>query len=304
MSTSTDSPGLDIGVVTDEVARDLERALTLSRSWGLSRFELREGGDERFPFFTDREMRLVDEAVQDGAQITAVSPGILKGPVRDEERLERELSEVLPRAIEGARRFDCPRLIVFGLARPENGRPGDRTRVMEVFETVAEQAADAGLTVAIENEPGYWIDRPGPSANLLDAIGHPALTINWDPANQHWGGDRPDRAGFEALRPHLENLHVKDFTPDDPDVPWRPVGAGITPWADILTWVVQDTDLAHVTLETHCEPLVENSRASLQALRPLIAQAAQAAATEGDAASPPDASSASDASSAPNASTA
>lgn len=264
---------LDIGVVTDEVSRDLAEALDVSREWGISRFELREGGDDRFPFFTDREVHLVDEAVRSGAQITAVSPGILKGTVDDQERLHRELEAVLPRAIERARRFECPRLVVFGLARHEEEPSSNRTRVMRTFERVAERAAAAGLTVAIENEPDFWIDRPGPAAALLDEIDHPALTLNWDPANQHWGGLRPDRRAFETIRPHISNVHVKDYTPDDPDVPWRPVGEGVTPWGEILSWIVEDTTLGHVTLETHCKPLVENSRASLDVLETLIAEA-------------------------------
>lgn len=261
---------LDIGVVTDEVSRDLAEALEVSREWGITRFELRAGGEERFPFFTDREVRLVDEVIRDGAQITAVSPGLLKGPVDEEGRLHRELEDVLPRAIERARRFECPRLVVFGFARYEGEPSSSRRRVMQAFERVAERAAAADLTVAIENEPGFWIDRPEPAAALLDEIDHPALTVNWDPANQHWGGLRPDRDGFETLRPHLSNVHAKDYTPDDPDVPWRPIGEGITPWREILSWIMEDTTLGHVTLETHCKPLIENSRTSLTALRRLL----------------------------------
>lgn len=261
---------LDIGVVTDEVSHDLAQAFEVSREWGITRFELREGGEERFPFFTDREVRLVDEVIRDGAQITAVSPGILKGTVDEEERLHRELEEVLPRAIERAKRFECPRLVVFGFARYEGEPSSNRGRVMQVFERVAERAAAADLTVAIENEPDFWVDRPEPAAALLDEIDHPALTVNWDPANQHWGGLRPDRDGFETLRPHLSNVHAKDYTPDDPDVPWRPIGEGITPWGEILSWIMEDTTLKHVTLETHCKPLIENSRTSLKALRRLI----------------------------------
>lgn len=261
---------LDIGVVTDEVSRDLAEALEVSRAWGITRFELREGRKRRFPFFTGDEVRLIDEALRDGAEITAVSPGILKGHVDDEERLRRELDEILPRAMEKARRFDCPRLVVFGFARYDGEPSSNRLRAMRAFERVAERAAAADLTVAIENEPDFWIDRPQPAAAMLNEIDHPALTINWDPANQHWGGQRPAYDGFRALCPHVANVHAKDYTPDDPDVPWRPIGEGVTPWDEIVRWIVEETELAHVTLETHCRPLVDNARRSLDALRALI----------------------------------
>jgi sugar phosphate isomerase/epimerase len=257
--------------VTDEVSEELAEALAVSRDWGIDRFELRQGGKGRFPDFTDAEFRRVEAAIREGGEVTAVSPGILKGTVTDTERLDRELERVLPRTIEAARRLDCPRVIVFGLRRSEEPPSDARSRVLRCFERAAEMAAAAGMTVAIENEPGFWVDDPERSARLVEAVGHPSLTLNWDPANLHWGGQRPTRAGFEAIRPHLGNLHVKDYTPDDPDVPWRPVGEGITPWGDLLTWVVEDTELAHVTLETHCTPRIEASRKSLAALRRLLA---------------------------------
>ena len=97
------------------------------------------------------------------------------------------------------------------------------------------------------------------------------MRLNWDPANLHWGGLPPTYDAFGTLRPYLANIHVKDFTPDDPDVPWRPLGQGTTPWAEILPWLIDETDLAHVTLETHCEPLLDASRASLERLREMLA---------------------------------
>ncbi|HEX9658752.1 MAG TPA: hypothetical protein VGA18_00565, partial [Rhodothermales bacterium] len=55
-----------------------------------------------------------------------------------------------------------------------------------------------------------------------------------------------------------------------PKVPWRPVGQGKTPWNDYLTWISEDTQLEHVTIETHALPLVENTRDSLEALRRML----------------------------------
>ena len=144
-------------------------------------------------------------------------------------------------------------------------------RVLRAFERVAEAAAEAGLTVALENEPGFWVDHPDETVALLDELGHPSMRINWDPANLHWGGIKPTYDAFSTLRPYLANVHVKDFTPDDPDVPWRPLGQGTTPWPELLPWIIDETDLQHVTLETHCEPLLDSSQASLEALREMLA---------------------------------
>jgi len=258
---------LDIGVVTDEVARTLAEALEIGTAWGLERFELREGAEGRFPFFTPPEIRLVEEALRRSHRITAVSPGLFKGSVEEQKQREHEIDNVLPRAIDLAGHFDCRVLISFGFAKYDGEPAANRVQVLHAFERVAEAAAGAGMIVALENEPDFWIDRPDASVALLDELGHPALRINWDPANLHRGGMRPTYEGFEVLRPYLANLHVKDFTPHDAVVPWRPLGQGTTPWGDILAWIVEETNLEHVTLETHCEPLLEQTQESLGWLR-------------------------------------
>ncbi|WP_420454319.1 sugar phosphate isomerase/epimerase family protein [Rubrivirga sp.] len=268
----TRSP-LSIGVVTDEVSRSLPEALEIAQSWGLGRFELREGEAGRFPAFTRDEVAALEDARRQGGRITAVSPGIFKGSVEDEAATRAALEDTLPRTIELAHRLGCPLVIIFGFERHEGEPDASRTWAMRAFEAAADQAHGAGMRVAIENEPDFWIDRPEPSAGMLDEIGHPALALNWDPANLHWGGHRPTVADLEVVLPHLANLHVKDYAPGRPQAPWFPVGEGQTPWADLLPTVQSSSDLEHVTLETHCEPLVESSRRSLDALRTLLDEA-------------------------------
>jgi sugar phosphate isomerase/epimerase len=261
---------LEIGVVTDEISRDLRESLAYCRDWGLRKLELREGSAARFPGFTEEEISLVHEAIAAGSRVTAVSPGILKTHADNASQIKHELENVLPESIDLALRFECPLIIVFGCERYANESESNRTLAMKAFESAAERAARDGLTIAIENEPDFWVDRPAEEAAMLAEIGHPNLRANWDPANSHWGGYLPDRAGFEALVPYIVNVHVKDFTPDDPDVPWRPVGQGKTPWTDYLTWISDDTEIQHVTIETHAPPLVENTRDSLDALRKMF----------------------------------
>ena len=267
-----------IGVVTDEISRTLSESLDIARLWGLSRFELREGGERRFPGLTPDEISRLDSELAEGARITAVSPGILKNHADDVVATEVALNDTLPRTIELAARFECPLIIVFGFEKAADEDPANRTKAMRAFERAATQAADAGMVVAIENEPNFWVDRSGPAAEMLAEIDHPTLKLNWDPANLHWGGHLPTQEDVELVRPHLANLHVKDYAPSRPEAPWFPVGQGVTPWSDLFDWVLSgDHPLEHVTLETHCEPLVESSRESLDEMRRLLSQVTESA---------------------------
>ena len=259
-----------IGVVTDEVSRVLPEALGVVASWGLARVELREGEWRRFPDLSAAEIAAVEAWRREGGEVTAVSPGIFKAPVADEARIRQDLEDVLPRTIELAVRLGCPTVIAFGFDGATGASAGERSRVVATLAAAAEQAAAAGLRVAVENEPGFWVDRPEASVALMRDVGHPALGLNWDPANLHWGGRLPTAADVATVSPFLMNVHVKDYGAGRPEAPWWPVGEGQTPWAELLP-ALAETTLGAVTLETHVVPLLESSRASLAELRCLIA---------------------------------
>lgn len=265
---------LDLGALTDELSRDLAEALAIASDWDIRRVELREGAKGRFPAFTKDEINLVEDAVRQGLNVTAVSPGIFKGSVEDRATVDRELDRVFPESLDLAGRFGCSTIIIFGFEKMAGESDGNRTSAMKAFEAAARRAEDRGITVAVENEPNFWADLPQDVARMLEEIGHPLLGTNWDPANAVWGGHEISREDFDALRPHIRNVHVKDFDPADTDEPWRPVGHGVMDWEMLLTWIAEDTKLEHVTLETHCLPLFENSRESMRTLRSLVTEAA------------------------------
>ncbi|HYE57170.1 MAG TPA: sugar phosphate isomerase/epimerase family protein [Rhodothermales bacterium] len=262
---------LDIAVVTDEIADSLAEALDLVRDWGITRVELREGGQARYPDFTPEEVAMLEAARRDGVQVTAVSPGLFKGSILDAAKLTAEM-EALPKSLELANRLGCPTLIVFGFERFKGEGDDLRPRVVEAFRRIAETVAEAGMSVIVENEPKFWVDLPEDSAAMVRDVAHPAFRLNWDPANLHWGGVLPTYEGFRAVRPYLGGLHVKDYYPTNPFAPWCAVGEGTTPWAEILRWAVEEADLTHVTLETHAWPRTETSRRSLDWMRARIAE--------------------------------
>lgn len=267
---------MNIGVVTDEISRDLGEALGYAAEWGISLIELREGARRRFPFFEAGEVDAVEEAMASGTRVTAVSPGIFKQSAADEAETKSELADTLPRAIELAARFSCPTMIAFGFEKVGATTAGERIAAQRAFEAAAELTTAAGMTLAIENEPNFWIDGPAESVALVEEIGHPGIRFNWDPANRIWGGESVTRDDFDTLKPLISNIHVKDFDPADSAAPWVPVGFGIIDWAEILGWVTEArgdlNGLAHITLETHCADGIEASRKSYEKLTELLAE--------------------------------
>ena len=259
---------LNIGIVTDEIIRhDLIASLAQAAEWGLDHFELREGAQARFPGLTHEEIKAVEAMISDGGKVTAVSPGILKANAGDTKTIQKELDQILPRAIDLALRFSAPVLIVFGFEKEENEPASNRVAVLKAFERVAQAASDAGMVAAVENEPNFWVDQPKGTVSLLQELDHPAMKVNWDAANMYWAGTKPTEEAIQLLSPFIANIHVKDHDPLDQEHPFCSLGQGDVPWKEILTWIPEYTPLKHVTLETHCEPLLASTEESLNVLR-------------------------------------
>jgi hypothetical protein len=137
--------------------------------------------------------------------------------------------------------------------RPVAGRQWTRSSEAANF------AAEAGVTVVIENEPNFWVDRPVDTAKLLNEIGHPDLMPT---------GTLPIRTGAVTCRrtrisgpeaTHRQRTYQGLLSSRSRSA-LATHRAGGNPWREMLRWVVTETDLTHATLETHCVPLAESSK--------------------------------------------
>ena len=143
--------------------------------------------------------------------------------------------------------------------------------VSDALRRAAKLAAAAGLELLVENEPGYWCDTGTHTAAMIARSGSATLFANWDPCNAWLGPDaeQPYPEGYEALKPHIRNVHVKD-TLEGSLVRCVPVGDGVIDWKGQLRALAVDRIVPHVTIETHCEPLVENSRRNWESIKGIL----------------------------------
>lgn len=259
-----------IGFVTDEISADVKEAITIGTGWGILDYELRVIGKNRVPHISEADVKLLLELKQQhGLRYTAVSPGTFKGTLHDSDLLQRELREVLPASFALAKKLGAGMVIVFGFQRDEADRPGDEARVVEIFRDVAAQAAQQGLVVTVENEPGFWCDTGVNVARILGKVNSPAFRVNWDPANAIGNAERPYPEGYESVKPWIANVHIKD-TIKGALIECVPVGEGQVDWEGQIQALVRDRVVGHVTIETHCLPLVQQSQRNLRTVKELL----------------------------------
>ena len=162
-------------------------------------------------------------------------------------------------------------VIVFGFQREAGESEDNMHRVVEWMARAAEQASRAGIRLVIENEPGFWCDSGVNTAAIIQKVDSPWLRANWDPCNGYGTPERPFPEGYASIRPFVGNVHVKD-TVEGSLIRCVPVGEGVVDWKGQLEALVRDGTVDHVTLETHCLPLIENSKKNADTLRSYLSE--------------------------------
>ena len=265
---------LALGIVSDEIVTDFGEALRHGQSWGIHLYEIRCLTTGRIPRVDAQELRTVAGLVREhGIRVTALSPGMFKARLSHTAEIEEELRSVLPATLDMAGTLSSPLVIVFGFQR-EAGEPADTYhRAVDYMRRAAEIAERAGVRIAIENEPGFWCDTGVNTNTLIREVGSPALGANWDPCNAYGTDEVPYPQGYEALKPSIINVHAKD-TAVGSLIKCVPIGQGAIDWQGQVEALLRDRPVEHITIETHCNPLIESSRHNVETLQRMMRDAA------------------------------
>ena len=250
---------MDLAILTDEISLDLDEALDEGKRLGFSKFELRcvDSYEHRVPYLNPGvEERILRKIENQEIELTALTPGLFKIGLSDTEGIRKALEDALPKTCEMAKRLGAPRIIVFSFLRNGGGNS---------------EEAKHGLQLSIENEPGFFCDTGVNTAEFVKSINAENVGINWDPANALVAGEAAYPVGYEAVRPYLQNVHIKDAIPIPPDK-WenRLIGDGGVNWLGQLRALINDKPIDHLTLETHVFPVLEATREDVRRLKILM----------------------------------
>ncbi len=263
---------ITLGIVSDEVSPDFREAAHHAGEWGITIFEIRVLKSGRIPAVDRQELHEVKTVVSNqGLTVSALSPGIFKCPISQTRALEDELTNTLPETLALAREFGTSMLIVFGFQREKHESPENFFRASELMSRAAEIAGKEGIKLIIENEPGFWCDSGANTAKLLAHVNSRWLRANWDPCNGYGTPETPFPNGYESVKQFISNVHVKD-TSEGSLIRCVPVGEGAIDWRGQLEAIVRDRVVNHVTIETHCLPLVEKSKQNVDTLKRYLAE--------------------------------
>jgi sugar phosphate isomerase/epimerase len=254
-----------LAIVSDEISRDFRKAVEYGTEWGITDFEIRQLTTGRVPYVANDEINLVLEVVKEhDLNISAISPGLFKISLLDEEQLKLQIEENIYESFRLADRLGTRNVIIFGFRRYIREPQSDYIQVLHILGRMAALAEKYGFQLLLENEPGFWADTGVNTVKLLDDIDSKNLKSNWDPANAILAGEIPYPYGYLAIRKHIRAIHVKDCRKSsNGDPEFVVVGEGEVDWLGQFRAIMHGIDIEYITVETHCKPLINNSHRNI-----------------------------------------
>jgi len=248
-----------LGVFTDEIDQDFQRAVDVAREFGLTGLEIRTVWDTNPQDITDEQVARMKEIMAGaGMAVCSIGSPFYKCDIDSpEERAEH--IDILRRCIRLANAFDCT--VVRGFTFWRKGQAADRWQeILEAYDEPARLAADGGVTIGIENESATMIGTGEETARFVRDLNRSSVRITWDCANAHDDGEVPYPDGYEAVKDLLCHVHLKDarINPETGKHENCPVGEGEIDIRGQFQALVRDGYDGTVSLETHWRPKALN----------------------------------------------
>ncbi|KRE57629.1 sugar phosphate isomerase/epimerase family protein [Paenibacillus sp. Soil750] len=276
-----------LGVLTDEVSPDFEKALNWAAEQGLQHVEVRVVNGMNVSVLTDDQIVGIRKMVEErGLYVSAIASPLFKcalDPKRlvesgdtfgQKEQNVEEHFKKLDRVIEIAKLLGTTRIRIFSFWRelePEQ----HRDEIVHHLKRAGDIAAREGVILLLENEPSCNGGFAEEVAALVSAIDSPAVRGLWDPGNEAYGAREAFPSGYQYMKNALAHVHLKDaYIRQDGTPRCVPLGSGDAAITAQIKALEADGYEGLYTIETHFVPeggsQLTGTRMTLDALRALL----------------------------------
>lgn len=256
---------LEVGIITDEISQDIEESLDVMRRCDVSISEIRAVWGKNSVDLDPGEVARLKRILKDaGSSVCAVASPFYKCDISDERQAERgRLHEARDIGLEGqmdllertfnvAENLGTPNIRVFTFWRTEDPTPEIEQRIVELFQEPLNRARQRGMRLLIENEHACFLGTGAETARVLQRFDDDAVGAVWDPGNAYCAGETPYPGGYEAIRPWVRHIHIKDARRNaEGAVQFVRVGEGVLDYPSQIARLKADGYEGVVSLETH-----------------------------------------------------
>jgi 3-dehydroshikimate dehydratase len=238
-----------LSAFADEISPDLDEQIAVLQGEHIHFLDLRGAWGTNVLDFSDAQVDQIRRTLDiHGMAVSAIASPI--GKVSIDAPFDEHLRR-FERAITLARAFSTPFIRIFSFYPPAsaNSDPaGWRDEVLSRLREMTARARAEGIILLHENEKDIYGDTIARCADLLMSINDPHFQAILDPANFIQCGQMAYPEGYEAVRPWLRYVHVKDARSDGRVVA---AGEGMACWPDLLQRLREDGYDGFFSLEPH-----------------------------------------------------
>lgn len=240
-----------LSAFADEISPDLDEQVDVLAREGIHYLDLRSAWNINVLDLSDEQVERIRQILQaHSIHVAAIGSPIGKAPI--DSPFETELQS-LDRAIVVAQALHTPYIRLFSYYLPAHTAPADiaahRDEVLRRMRALGERARKAGIILLHENERDIYGDTIARCVDLMREVAdNEHFRAVFDPANFIQCGQVPFPDAYEALRPWLAYVHVKDALPSGRVVA---AGEGSAQWPAFLERLRTDGYDGFLSLEPH-----------------------------------------------------
>ena len=241
-----------LSAFADEISADLDEQIAVLSSEKVRFLDLRGVWNTNVLDLSDQQVTRVKETLDaHGIGVAAIGSPIGKVPIDSSFNEHLHLFE---RAITVAQALQTPYIRIFSFYPPAASDRGAvnpaeyRDEVLRRLREMTARARAAAVILLHENEKDIYGDTIVRCVDLLQGINDAHFQAVFDPANFIQCGQTPYPDAYEAIRPWLRYVHVKDARSDGSVVP---AGEGVSHWPELLQRLRADGYDGFLSLEPH-----------------------------------------------------
>jgi sugar phosphate isomerase/epimerase len=279
-----------LGVITDELTEDFERALDFISSQSLAYCEVRELWQKNVLKLSQEELDRAKHLIErHRLKVSEIASPIFKyhlpempsphpnwsDTFRAADLTDKDTENLLQRVFKLAPFFGTSKVRVFSYWRveePEKVYPYVRERLAKA----AALAAQNNISLLLENEHDCNVGTGKELGRMLRDINSPNLRGMWDPSNAFRLGEVPYPDGYRHVRGLFPHMHIKDIrkNPTSGAFEYARVGEGMIDYRGQFAALRDDGYEGTMSLETaYLRPdgnKVESTRECLEGLLKIL----------------------------------
>ena len=241
-----------LSAFADEISADLDEQIAVLSSEKVRFLDLRGVWNTNVLDLSNQQVTRVKETLDaHGIGVAAIGSPIGKVPIDSSFNEHLHLFE---RAITVAQALQTPYIRIFSFYPPAASDRGAvnpaeyRDEVLRRLREMTARARAAAVILLHENEKDIYGDTITRCVDLLQGINDAHFQAVFDPANFIQCGQTPYPDAYEAIRPWLRYVHVKDARSNGSVVP---AGEGVSHWPELLQRLRADGYDGFLSLEPH-----------------------------------------------------